>query len=380
MAASINPYNFQRGYKNLAYNPFTKGTLGIERFPENHSKVVTNVPVHVGYTCVPLIGYGRECTYLLKSYVFNWSKENSYELVDKITDSLFQHWRRKRRADGMQHDDFEDQPRQGGQIFAANIQILNYLITRYCNESDPLRWDSDVALNPELEDLIIPPMEELKKLIMPVGMSVTTKYTENDVTAGSDSFVTAVCQTGSHDTRDLWSFSNFTYEQRTKLTHSPISAHVGFGLVPYWTSELPNPSNIKFTTDLNRSERVNNTKSILYKVIPVFWGNHEHMKEMAEKYTIRKPVLVKSGKTFEYEGEVYDSHLKEIVYKPYFWKVGKIGDKGSGRSAPVESDFSGNSTDKVYIVNDPCFDYNEMAKLYIVRLDADYLACPYIGR
>ncbi len=379
MDISINPYNFQRGYKNLAYNPFNRGTRDIQKFPENHTKQVSQVPVHVPYMCVPLVGYGRDCTYLLKAYCFNWSKENSYELVDKITDSVFQNWRRRERADKLQHDDFEDQPRQGGQIFAANIQILNYLITRYCNESDSLRWDKDVALNPELDDLIIPPMSELKKLIMPVGMSISTKYTEGGYTAGADSFVNAVCQTGSHDTRDLWSFPSYSNGERCKLAHSPISAQVGFGLVPYWASDLPNPSNIKFVTDLNRSERVNNTKSILYKVIPVFWGNAEYMKELTEKYTIRKSVLVKDGRSFEYDGEVYDSYLKEIVYTPYFWKVGRIGDKGSGRAAPIESDENLRS-DMCYIVNDPCFDYNEMAKLYIVRLDADYLACPYIGR
>lgn len=360
---------FQRGYPSWGIPPFNPG-VPTPRMGDDNTTWQSNQRVYWNFNCVPLINIASNSRYLEKNYVFAWSTEDLSEVTKESVDNIFNQY----HASGPLIDNQVHTHGNYGNshipiITAVNLPIVNYLLMKMCNDVVPGEIDKKFAGCKEIEPWIIPPIAEVVKRVWPIGPNVTTKEA-----AEYGYTVRNVALTGFGDTRSLWGCCNWDGKFHNKFEMIPTGSRAGFMCYPVLASKYKNSENFNYTIDEQVTVGVYNTKEVFWKIVPVLCGDGEHMKSMEAEYTIVKHFGINTPESFECDdGEIHDKVLTTLIYKPYIWKVGKIGGPASG---PM-TNATGGQHDKFRIETDPTVDYNTLVKLPVFEMHADILGPAY---
>lgn len=366
---------FQRGLPGLGMPPFNPGVPGM-RMGEDNTTWQSNQRVYYPYTCLPLINIASNSLYLEKNYVFAWDTDDTTGLSSESPETIFnQYMRQGLMVDNVKYNGATDMgPSNIPIIIALNLPMLNYHLMKMCNSVVPAEIDKKYSGSRDLEPWLIPPVEHVVARVWPIGPNVTTKE------AAEFGYTTRnIAHTGMSDTRHLWAACDWDGTRNNKFQMVPTGARVGFMCYPELATKYKNPEIFHYQIDEEVVVSQHNTKEVFWKVVPVICGDDEHMKSLEAKYTIVKNFCIDSTEVIDGEIDItgekiyHDKTLVTLTYRPYIWRVGKLG----GPAAGPMNNATGTTLDNFYLSNDPAMDYNTLVRLPVFELHADILGPPY---
>lgn len=362
------PSDFQAGSTELSSAPFQRGLVnGLGLLPGSRAPV-SNLIVNYNYTLMPMHNLNRFSPYLDGMFVFSYSHEDSYEDHDEIANKFFSSSSKRRRTT---NNSVHIAELHGGQqnplIIGVNLPLLNYLLAKVCLSYNAVSKNNDALTSNLLQRWILPDKKKILNLIYPVGGNVTNpevrrlKYNDG----GPD--VRVMCLFGAVEVFDFWSCCPCITSSNKFLRLRP-QTDIGFVLRAIEVRHYGDEKNcvLNFSIDNSLNEKLVYDKDVVWKVEPFVFGCTEEFIAKEKEYTLKRHIEVMDGKDVKIDSNNYNKKVLTVEYKPFFWKIGKIGSNTTGGTDSVFDDIS--------VKQDPSVSFHQLIRLPKVTIYMDTLA------